>query len=71
MKMLQNFSKRDVWLLVDNIDYGQVGDVVSVDALQIKNLFKEHDMIIMPSLVLDKNTSEVLNVNADTLTQFI
>ena len=57
-------KKRDV---VDNIDYGQVGDVVSVDALQIKNLFKEHDMIIMPSLVLDKNTSEVLNVNADTI----
>ena len=52
---------------VDDIDYGQVGDVVSVDALQIKNLFKEHDMIIMPSLVLDKNTSEVLNVNADTI----
>ena len=24
-------------------------------------------MIIMPSLVLDKNTSEVLNVNADTI----
>ena len=40
---------------------------MSVDALQIKNLFKEHDMIIMPSLVLDKNTSEVLNVNADTI----
>ncbi len=53
--------------VVDQIDYGQVGDVVSVDALQIKNLFKEHDMIIMPSLVLDKNTSEVLNVNADTI----
>ena len=53
--------------LVDGVDYGQVGDVVSVDALQIKNLFKEHDMIIMPSLVLDKNTSEVLNVNADTI----
>jgi len=57
-------KKREV---VDQIDYGQVGDVVSVDALQIKNLFKEHDMIIMPSLVLDKNTSEVLNVNADTI----
>ena len=53
--------------VVDEIDYGQVGDVVSVDALQIKNLFKEHDMIIMPSLVLDKNSSEVLNVNADTI----
>ena len=53
--------------VVDEVDYGQVGDVVSVDALQIKNLFKEHDMIIMPSLVLDKNTSEVLNVNADTI----
>ncbi len=53
--------------VVDGVDYGQVGDVVSVDALQIKNLFKEHDMIIMPSLVLDKNTSEVLNVNADTI----
>ena len=53
--------------VVDQIDYGQVGDVVSVDALQIKNLLKEHDMIIMPSLVLDKNTSEVLNVNADTI----
>ena len=53
--------------VVDDLDYGQVGDVVSVDALQIKNLFKEHDMIIMPSLVLDKNTSEVLNVNADTI----
>ncbi len=52
---------------VDGVDYGQVGDVVSVDALQIKNLFKEHDMIIMPSLVLDKNTSKVLNVNADTI----
>ena len=57
-------KKREV---VDQIDYGQVGDVSSVDALQIKNLFKEHDMIIMPSLVLDKNTSEVLNVNADTI----
>ena len=57
-------KRRDV---VDDIDYGQVGDIVSVDALQIKNLFKEHDMIIMPSLVLDKNTSEVLNVNADTI----
>ena len=57
-------KRRDV---VDDIDYGQVGDVVSVDALQIKNLFKEHDMIIMPSLVLDKNTSEVLNVKADTI----
>ena len=57
-------KKREV---VDQIDYGQVGDVVSVDALQIKKLFKEHDMIIMPSLVLDKNTSEVLNVNADTI----
>ncbi len=53
--------------VADGVDYGQVGDVVSVDALQIKNLFKEHDMIIMPSLVLDKNTSEVLNVNADTI----
>ena len=57
-------KRRDI---VDDIDYGQVGDIVSVDALQIKNLFKEHDMIIMPSLVLDKNTSEVLNVNADTI----
>ena len=57
-------KRRDV---VDDTDYGQVGDIVSVDALQIKNLFKEHDMIIMPSLVLDKNTSEVLNVNADTI----
>ena len=53
--------------LVDGVDYVQVGDVVSVDALQIKNLFKEHDMIIMPSLVIDKNTSDVLNVNADTI----
>ena len=57
-------KRRDV---VDDIDYGQVGDVVSVDALQIKNLFKEHDMIIMPSLVLDKDTSEILNINADTI----
>ena len=53
--------------IIDGIDYGQVGDVVSVDALEIQKLFKEHDMIIMPSLVLDKNTAEVLNVNADTI----
>ena len=53
--------------VIDGVDYGQVGDVVSVDALEIQKLFKEHDMIIMPSLVLDKNTSEVLNVNADTI----
>ena len=53
--------------VIDGVDYGQVGDVVSVDALEIKKLFKEHDMIIMPSLVLDKNTAEVLNVNADTI----
>ena len=53
--------------VVDGVDYGQVGDVVSVDALEIQKLFKEHDMIIMPSLVLDKNTAEVLNVNADTI----
>ena len=53
--------------LVDGVDYGLVGEVVSVDALQIKNLFKKHDMIIMSSLVSDKNTSEVLNVNADTI----
>ena len=57
-------KKRDV---VDGIDFGQVGDVVSVDALEIQKLFKEHDMIIMPSLVLDKNTADVLNVNADTI----
>jgi acetylglutamate kinase len=56
-------KKRDV---VDGIDFGQVGDVVSVDALEIQKLFKEHDMIIMPS-VLDKNTADVLNVNADTI----
>jgi acetylglutamate kinase len=53
--------------VVDGVDFGQVGDVISVDALEIQKLFKEHDMIIMPSLVLDKNTSEVLNVNADTI----
>ncbi len=53
--------------LVNDIDYGKVGDVISVDALEIQKLFKEHDMIIMPSLVLDKITSEVLNVNADTI----
>ena len=53
--------------IIDGVDYGQVGDVVSVDALEIQKLFKEHDMIIMPSLVLDKNTAEVLNVNADTI----
>ena len=53
--------------VIDGVDYGQVGDVVSVDALEIQKLFKEHDMIIMPSLVLDKNTAEVLNVNADTI----
>ena len=53
--------------VTDGVDYGQVGDVVSVDALEIQKLFKEHDMIIMPSLVLDKNTAEVLNVNADTI----
>ena len=57
-------KKRDV---VEGIDFGQVGDVVSVDALEIQKLFKEHDMIIMPSLVLDKNTADVLNVNADTI----
>jgi acetylglutamate kinase len=57
-------KRRDV---VDGIDFGQVGDVLSVDALEIQKLFKEHDMIIMPSLVLDKNTAEVLNVNADTI----
>ena len=57
-------KKREV---VDGIDFGQVGDVVSVDALEIQKLFKEHDMIIMPSLVLDKNTADVLNVNADTI----
>ena len=53
--------------VIGGVDYGQVGDVVSVDALEIQKLFKEHDMIIMPSLVLDKNTAEVLNVNADTI----
>ncbi len=53
--------------IIDGVNYGQVGDVVSVDALEIQKLFKEHDMIIMPSLVLDKNTAEVLNVNADTI----
>ena len=53
--------------VLDGVDFGQVGDVISVDALEIQKLFKEHDMIIMPSLVLDKNTSEVLNVNADTI----
>jgi acetylglutamate kinase len=53
--------------VIDGVNYGQVGDVVSVDALEIQKLFKEHDMIIMPSLVLDKNTAEVLNVNADTI----
>ena len=53
--------------VIDGVDFGQVGDVISVDALEIQKLFKEHDMIIMPSLVLDKNTSEVLNVNADTI----
>ena len=53
--------------VVNDFDFGQVGDVISVDALEIQKLFKEHDMIIMPSLVLDKNTSEVLNVNADTI----
>ena len=53
--------------VVNDVDFGQVGDVISVDALEIQKLFKEHDMIIMPSLVLDKNTSEVLNVNADTI----
>ena len=53
--------------VIEGVDYGQVGDVVSVDALEIQKLFKEHDMIIMPSLVLDKNTAEVLNVNADTI----
>ena len=34
---------------------------------QLCHIFTKHDMIIMPSLVLDKNTADVLNVNADTI----
>lgn len=51
----------------ENIDYGFVGDVTMVDALEIQKIFKDHDLVVMPSLVLDKNNGDVLNVNADTI----
>jgi acetylglutamate kinase len=57
-------KKREV---KNNIDFGLVGDVSMVDALEIQKLFKNHDLVVMPSLVLDKNNGDVLNVNADTI----
>ena len=51
----------------DGVDFGLVGDVSMIDALEIQKLFKDHDLVVMPSLVLDKNNSDVLNVNADTI----
>ena len=51
----------------NNIDFGLVGDVSMIDALEIQKLFKDHDLVVMPSLVLDKNNGDVLNVNADTI----
>jgi acetylglutamate kinase len=50
-----------------NIDFGLVGDVTMIDALEIQKIFKDHDLVVMPSLVLDKNNGDVLNVNADTI----
>ena len=57
-------SKRPV---TKGINYGSVGDVESIDNIHFQNYFENHDLIIMPSLVLDKNTSEILNINADTI----
>ena len=57
-------SKRPV---TKGINYGSVGDVESIDNIHFQNYFENHDLIIMPSLVLDKDTSEILNINADTI----
>ena len=57
-------SKRPI---TKGVNYGSVGDVESIDNIHFQNYFENHDLIIMPSLVLDKNTSEILNINADTI----
>ena len=57
-------SKRPI---TKGVNYGNVGDVESIDNIHFQNYFENHDLIIMPSLVLDKNTSEILNINADTI----
>ena len=53
--------------ITKGINYGSVGDVKNIDNIHFQNYFENHDLIIMPSLVLDKNTSEILNINADTI----
>ena len=54
-------------LVKNNINYGNVGDIIGVNSIYLQNYFNNHDLIIMPSIVLDKENSEILNVNADTV----
>ena len=53
--------------ITKGINYGSVGDVKNIDNIHFQNYFENHDLIIMTSLVLDKDTSEILNINADTI----
>ena len=61
-------SKRPI---TKGVNYGNVGDVESIDNIHFQNYFENHDLIIMPSLVLDKNTSEILNINVLVRSHFI
>ena len=53
--------------IIKGINFGSVGDIENVDNIPFPNYFDYYDLSIMPSLVLDKNTSEILNINADTV----
>ena len=53
--------------IIKGVDFGSVGDISNIDSFHFQNYFDYYDLILMPSLVLDKDSSEILNINADTV----
>ena len=53
--------------ITKGVNYGYVGNIKGVDKIHLQKYFETHDLILMPSIVLDKESSEILNVNADTV----
>ena len=65
-------SRKDIIIakkrpITKGVNYGYVGNIKGVDKIHLQKYFETHDLILMPSIVLDKESSEILNVNADTL----
>jgi len=49
-------------------NFGLVGDVMSVHSNEILNILEENMLLCIASLAVNCKTSEILNINADTIT---